>query len=225
MHDDTGYAYGMWIVPAFNIGIFLFFILSFLKPRGSQEWRSMSVVTAFLVALFAEMYGFPLTIYLLSGWLGDAYPALQPFSHKFGHLWVVVFGGSNLAWALVMGLSLGFMIMGYMLLSKGWTQIHAARGGLVTDGIYAYARHPQYTGLFLVIIGFLIQWPTLLTALMAPVLLYAYVHLARIEEKRSEKEFGEVYIEYIHKTPAFFPPLNQWRAFLSVKVDYFNEPE
>jgi len=96
MHGEAaGYAYGVWVVAIFNVGLFLFFMLSFLKPRGSQEWRSMGVVTAFLVALFAEMYGFPLTIYLLSGWLGDAYPVLQPFSHKYGHLWVVVFGGST----------------------------------------------------------------------------------------------------------------------------------
>ncbi len=218
MHGNIEYAYEMWIVAAFNIGIFLFFILSFLKPRGSQEWRSMGVVTAFLVALFSEMYGFPLTIYLLSGWLGDAYPTLQPYTHKYGHLWVVVFGGSNLAWAIVMSVSLAFMIMGYMLLSKGWTQIHAARGELVTDGIYAYARHPQYTGLLLVIIGFLIQWPTLLTVLIAPILLYAYVHLAMVEERRAKAEFGEAYTEYINKTPAFFPPINQWKAFLTVDI-------
>ena len=224
MHGDTGYAYGMWVVAAFNIGIFLFFILSFLKPRGSQEWRSMGVVTAFLVALFAEMYGFPLTIYLLTGWLGDAYPALQPFSHKFGHLWVVVFGGSDIAWAIVMGLSLVLMVMGYLLLSKGWTQIHAARGGLVTDGIYAYARHPQYTGLFLVIIGFLVQWPTLLTVIMAPILLLAYVHLARVEENRSIAEFGEAYQDYARRTPAFFPPIKQWKAFLTVQVNDDEEP-
>ena len=218
MHGESEYAYGMWVVAAFNAGIFLFFMLSFLKPRGSDEWRSMGVVTAFLVALFAEMYGFPLTIYLLTGWLGEAYPALQPFNHKFGHLWVVVFGGSDLAWAIVMGLSLALMIAGYMLLSKGWTQIHAARGGLVTGGIYAYARHPQYTGLFLVIIGFLVQWPTLLTVLMAPILLYAYVHLARVEERRAGAEFGEAYNEYARKTPAFFPPCNQWPAFLTAEV-------
>ena len=218
MHGANEYSYGMWVVAAFNIGIFLFFMLSFLKPRGGQEWRSMGVVTAFLAALFAEMYGYPLTIYLLSGWLGDAYPVLQPFSHKYGHLWVVVFGGSTLAWAMVMGLSLVFMLMGYMLLSKGWTQIHGARGGLVSDGIYAYARHPQYTGLFLVIIGFLVQWPTLLTVLMAPIMLYAYVHLARVEERRAEAEFGEAYNEYVRKTPAFFPPLKQWKAFLTVDV-------
>jgi protein-S-isoprenylcysteine O-methyltransferase Ste14 len=220
MHTEAEYAYGMWVVAAFNVGIFLFFILSFLKPRGSDEWRGMGVVTAFLMALFAEMYGFPLTIYLLTGWLGDAYPALQPFNHKLGHLWVVVFGGSDLAWAIVMGLSLVLILMGYMLLSKGWKQIHMAHGGLVTDGIYAYARHPQYTGLFLVIIGFLVQWPTLLTVLMAPVLLYAYVHLARVEERRAEVEFGEAYDRYIRKTPAFFPPLEQWKAFLTVEVRY-----
>ncbi|MDH5256516.1 MAG: isoprenylcysteine carboxylmethyltransferase family protein [Gammaproteobacteria bacterium] len=218
MHSGDGYAYGMWIVAAFNIGIFLFFILSFLKPRGSQEWRSMGVVSAFLVALFAEMYGFPLTIYLISGWLGDAYPVLQPYSHKFGHLWVVVFGGSTLAWILVMGLSLVFMIMGYLLLSRGWVKIHAARGNLVTDGIYVYARHPQYTGLFLVIIGFLVQWPTLLTLLMAPVLLFAYTHLAKVEEQRAKAEFGDAYDSYASQTPKFFPALRQWKAFLTVKV-------
>jgi len=216
--SGSGYAYGMWVVVAFNVGLFLFFTLSFLKPRGSQEWRSMGVVTAFFIALFAEMYGFPLTIYLLTGWLGDAYPALEPFSHKLGHLWVVVLGGSTLAWAVVMALSLTLMLMGYTLLSKGWTQIHAARGGLVTDGIYVYARHPQYTGLFLVIIGFLVQWPTILTVIMAPILLFAYVHLARVEERRAEAEFGEEYNEYVRKTPAFFPPLNQWKAFLTVNV-------
>lgn len=218
MHGSNEYAYGMWVVAAFNIGIFLFFILSFLKPRGSQEWRNMGVVMAFLVALFTEMYGYPLTIYLLSGWLGDAYPVLQPFSHKYGHLWVVVFGGSTLAWAMVMGLSLVFMLMGYTLLSKGWTQIHAAHGDMVTDGIYVYARHPQYTGLLLVIVGFLVQWPTLLTVIMAPIMFYAYVHLARVEERRAKAEFGDAYTEYVRKTPAFFPPLKQWKAFLTVNV-------
>jgi len=213
------YAYGMWVVAAFNIGIFLFFILSFLKPRGSDEWRNMSVVTAFLVALFAEMYGFPLTIYLLTGWLGDAYPVLQPFSHKPGHLWVVVFGGSTIAWAVVMGISLVLLIMGYVLLSKGWKQIHAAHSTLVTNGLYAYARHPQYTGLFLVIIGFLVQWPTLLTVLMAPVLIYAYVRLAIKEERRAQSGFGQAYSDYIQQTPvAFFPPFKQWKAFLYARI-------
>jgi len=110
------------------------------------------------------------------------------------------------------------LVMGYTLLSKGWTQIHTARGGLVTDGIYAYARHPQYTGLFFMIVGFLVQWPTLLTVLMAPVLLFAYVHLARVEERRAEAEFAEAYNTYVLNTPAFFPPLKQWKAFLTTEI-------
>lgn len=212
------YAYGMWVIAAFNVGLFLFFFMSFLPPKGFAEWRNLGVVAAFLVALFSEMYGFPLTIYLLTGWLGEAYPVLQPFSHKFGHLWVVVFGGSDLAWALVMGGSLALMLAGYILLSKGWRQVHGAHGKQVTDGLYAYVRHPQYTGLLLVIIGFLVQWPTLLTVLMAPILLYAYVHLARSEEHHMLQQFGEQYAEYMRRVPAFFPPWHQWKALVTTPV-------
>lgn len=211
---DPEYAYGMWVVVAFNLGLFLFFTASFLAPRGRVEWRNLGVVTAFLVALFTEMYGYPLTIYLLTAWLGDAYPVLEPFNHKFGHLWVVVLGGSTFAWAIVMALSLLLLVAGYTLLSKGWRQVHAARGGLVTDGVYAYARHPQYTGLFLVIAGFLVQWPTLLTLLMAPVLVVAYVRLARSEERILLKHFPQEYADYARRTPAFFPHRGDWRGFL-----------
>lgn len=212
MSDE--YAYGMWIIAAFNVGLFLFFFLSFLPPKGRLEWRNLGIVTAFLVALFGEMYGFPLSIYLLSGWLGEAYPVLQPYSHKYGHLWVVIFGGSDLAWALVMGASLVLMIVGYILLSKGWRLIHAGHQGLVTDGVYTFVRHPQYTGLFLVIIGFLIQWPTLLTVIMAPILIFAYVHLAFTEEKNMQQIIGQQYIDYANRLPAFIPPLNKWVKFV-----------
>lgn len=212
------YAYGMWAVAAFNVGLFAFFFISFLPPKAFAEWRNLGVVTAFLVALFSEMYGFPLTIYLLTGWLGDAYPALQPFNHKFGHLWVVVFGGSDLAWGVVMAASLALMLAGYVLLSKGWRQVHGNQNGMVDDGVYAYARHPQYTGLFLVILGFLVQWPTLLTVLMAPILVWAYVHLARSEERHMLSRFGERYAAYSRQVPAFFPPWSQWKAFFTVAV-------
>ncbi len=212
------YAYGMWVIAAFNVGLFLFFFLSFLPPRGRLEWRNLGIVAAFLVALFSEMYGFPLTIYLLTGWLGDAYPVLQPFNHKFGHLWVVVFGGSNLAWVLVMGASLVLMIAGYILLSRGWRQVHGGNGGMVTDGLYSYVRHPQYTGLFLVILGFLVQWPTLLTVLMAPVLVYAYIRLARSEERSMLDRFGDAYQQYTRSVPAFIPPVGKWKDFLWTRV-------
>ncbi|MCW8966179.1 MAG: isoprenylcysteine carboxylmethyltransferase family protein [Candidatus Pacearchaeota archaeon] len=212
------YAYGMWIIAAFNVGLFLFFFLSFLTPKGVMEWRNMSVVTAFLVALFSEMYGFPLTIYMLTGWLGDTYPALQPFSHKLGHLWVVVFGGSDLAWALVMAISLALMLIGYILLSKGWQQIHASQGEMITDGLYTYVRHPQYTGIFFVITGFLVQWPTLLTVLMAPILLYAYTHLSRAEERHMLGMHGDKYSQYIANTPRYFPAAGLFKEFITTDV-------
>jgi protein-S-isoprenylcysteine O-methyltransferase Ste14 len=217
------YDYGMWFIVLFNIGLFLFFIISFLAPKGRIEWRNMGVVTAFLIALFTEMYGFPLTIYLLTGWLGEAYPVLQPFSHKFGHLWVVVFGGSDLAWMVVMGLSLLFLVAGYILLSKGWRLVHNAKGKLCTEGVYSLVRHPQYTGLFMVIIGFLIQWPTLLTVLMAPILIYGYVRLAKSEEQSMISQFGEQYTSYAQKAPTFFPPLSQWSAFLFASSENTNK--
>jgi protein-S-isoprenylcysteine O-methyltransferase Ste14 len=172
------------------------------------------MITAFLVALFTEMYGFPLTIYLLTGWLGQAYPVLEPFSHKYGHLWVVLLGGSTWVWMAVMALSLALQFAGYLLLSKGWRLVHAAEGSPVTTGVYAYARHPQYTGLFLFILGFLVQWPTLLTVLMAPVLALAYARLARREERHMLARHGDTYGAYAARTPAFFPPWNQWWAFL-----------
>lgn len=222
--STASYDYGMWIVAAFNVGLFLFFVLSFLTPKGRAEWRSMGVVAAFLVALFSEMYGFPLTIYLLTAWLGDAYPALDPFSHKLGHLWVVVLGGSTFAWALVMGLSLALMLAGYELLSRGWRQVHGARGHLVTDGLYAYARHPQYTGLFLLIAGFLVQWPTLITALMTPVLLYAYVRLARQEEGVMTERFDDAYGRYAIGVPRFFPRVTEWGAFLFARIPVHADP-
>ena len=213
------YAYGMWVIVAFNVGLFLFFILSFIKPKKIKEWRNMGIVTAFLVALFTEMYGFPLTIYLLTGWLGEAYPVLQPFNHKYGHLWVVVFGGSTLAWLIVMGLSLVFLIAGYTLMSKGWRQIHGAHDTLVADGVYAYARHPQYTGLFLIITGFLIQWPTLLTVIMAPILIFAYMRLSRSEEAVVQQKFTQAYREYASATPMFFPAMKQWKNFLFTPIE------
>jgi len=217
------YAYGMWVIVAFNIGLFLFFIISFLIPKGRAEWRNMGIITAFLVALFTEMYGFPLTVYLLSGWLGDAYPVLQPYNHKFGHLWVVVFGGSTFAWAVVMALSLVFLIAGYTLMSKGWKQVHSAHGKLVTDGVYGFVRHPQYSGLFLVIMGFLIQWPTFITVIMTPVLVYAYVRLSRSEERVVKEHFREEYEVYAKNKPMFFPSMSQWKEFLMVPIREENE--
>jgi protein-S-isoprenylcysteine O-methyltransferase Ste14 len=185
--------------------LILIFALGFLAPRGKWEWRSMGVFTGFLVALFSEMYGFPLTIYILASILGSRYPVLNPFSHANGHLLLVFLGGGEIAFTLIHLVSNSLMVIGIVIMGMGWKKIHAAGGNLVTDGIYRRVRHPQYNGLFLISIGLMIQWPTLVTLLLWPVMAGVYYRLAMKEEKKMIEQFGEEYLEYKRSVPAFFP--------------------
>ncbi len=208
MHgENVSFAYGFWSLVIVNVALFVFFILSFLTPLKKREWRSMSVTIAFFVALFTEMYGFPLTIYILTALLGSKYPALNPFSHASGHLWLTFFGGGAAMMTVIHIISNGLVIIGFAIMWNGWKLIHAAKAGLVTDGPYAYVRHPQYSGLFIVMIGMLIQWPTIITALMFPVLIFVYYRLSKREESEMIKMFGDEYKRYMEKTPMFVPKL------------------
>lgn len=203
--DMESYAYGMWPAVVINVGIFLFFVLSYLKPKKRREWPAMGAFSAFTVALFTEMYGFPLTIYILTSTLGSKYPVIDPFSHINGHLWVALSGGSMYVWGLVMLVSWAVIIGGLVIMGKAWKQIHKANGKLVTSGLYRLVRHPQYSGLFLIMVGLLIQWPTIITAAMWPILMLMYYRLARREEREMEMEFTEKYTEYKQKVPMFVP--------------------
>lgn len=206
MHgENISYAYGFWFLVAVNVGLFAFFIMSFLTPLKKREWRSMGAAIAFFVALFTEMYGFPLTIYILTGILGSKYPAFNPFSHASGHLWVAFLGGGATMMTIIHLVSNMLVLIGFIIMWKGWKLIHAAKGGLGTEGPYAYVRHPQYSGLFLVMIGMLIQWPTIIIALMFPVLVYVYYRLSKREENEMIVLFGDDYRRYIEKTPMFIP--------------------
>jgi len=208
MHgENISYAYGFWFLVLVNVGLFSFFILSFLTPLKKREWRSMGATLAFFVALFTEMYGFPLTIYILTGILGSKYPALNPFSHASGHLWVTFLGGGATMLAVIHLISDGLVIIGFIIMWKGWKLIHGAKGGLVTEVPYAYVRHPQYSGLFLVMIGMLIQWPTMITALMFPVLVFVYYRLSKREESDMIKMFGDEYKRYMERMPMFIPDI------------------
>ncbi|MBI5099818.1 MAG: isoprenylcysteine carboxylmethyltransferase family protein [Nitrospirae bacterium] len=208
MHgEDISFAYGFWSLVVVNVALFVFFILSFLTPVKKREWRSLSVTIAFFVALFTEMYGFPLTIYILTGILGTKYPALNPFSHASGHLWLTFFGGGAAMMNVIHIISNGLVIIGFAIMWKGWKLIHGAKGELVTGGPYTYVRHPQYSGLFIIMIGMLIQWPTIITALMFPVLIFVYYRLSKREESEMIKIFGDEYKRFMEKTPMFIPKL------------------
>ncbi len=203
---STGYSYGRWIAVLMSVGIFSFFVLSFFMPTKKREWRTLGIYEAFIIALFTEMFGFPLTIYVLSSFFGIP----LSFGHKQGHLLATMLDRLGIlslewGWPLVMAVSLAIILTGFILIDRGWRQIHRSKGELVTGGIYRYSRHPQYLGLMLITIGLLIQWPTIITLAMWPILIFMYYRLAIREEKEMETEFGEAYVEYKCRVKMFFP--------------------
>jgi protein-S-isoprenylcysteine O-methyltransferase Ste14 len=203
-------AYGLWSLVIINSLVFIIFAFSFTKPKSSRDWRAFGAFSAFIVALFTEMYGIPLTIYLLSGWLQSRYPKLNLLSHDVGHLWWTMLGmKGNPHFNLLHILSNILIFGGFILLASAWDVLYKAQRShtLATTGPYATIRHPQYLSFISIMFGFLLQWPTILTLLMFPVLVWMYTRLARQEEREVRAEFGAEYDRYASNTPAFFPRL------------------
>jgi len=200
--------YGLWPIVIFNSLIFIIFAFSFVKPKNSRDWKSLGMFSAFIIALSTEMYGFPFTIYLLSGPLSQWLPGVDFLTHNSGHLFEDFFGwGGDPHLGPFHIASYILIFFGFSLLAKAWPVLYRAhqKYELATSGIYVRIRHPQYGGFVIIMSGFLLQWPTVLTLLMFPILVWMYVRLAKNEEREARKIFGEEWNAYARQTPAFIP--------------------
>lgn len=207
--DSNGY--GLWSLVVLNSLLVILFAASFFHPHSRRDWRALGGFSAFIVALFTEMYGYPLTVYLLTGPFAGLVPGVN-LSHNAGHLWTDLIGWKGDPHLSPFHLASYVVIAGgFWLIARAWRVLFAARreDRLATTGPYARVRHPQYDGFLLIMIGFLLQWPTLATLVMFPVLVLLYRRLALREEEEVKARFDATWATYAAATPRFLPRLVQ----------------
>lgn len=206
MSENFAHA-GVWGVAAIMIVAASWFLYRYLAPKSWREWAGAGLVQAFLIALYAEMYGFPLTIYLLARFFGLDRADLS------ASVWSTLLGVGEAGMVISMLLGYALLFGGLGVFIQGWRELHRAHreNRLAMDGLYGLVRHPQYTGLFIGLFGEgIVHWPTLFSVAVFPLIVLAYVLLARREEERMLGHFGELYGAYRRRTPMFVPRLGQW---------------
>ena len=185
-----------WHIVIINIAMFITFLIP-LSFRRKINWKEYGLVTAFFVSLFIEMYGIPLTILFVSKSVNSSYVELPNVVYEFEFL------GVNIAMDMAMLYASILMIIGTLFILVAWITLYKKikHEELVISGIYSYSRHPQYFGFILIIIGWLVGWPTILTIIFAIILIFMYVRVCKIEEK--ELSHIKKYKEYKEKVPFF----------------------
>ncbi|WP_311173224.1 methyltransferase family protein [Halobellus ordinarius] len=211
-----------WGLALIVIVVVSWFFYRYFAPDSWREWVGAGVVQAFIIALYAEMYGFPLTIYLLVRFFGldREYVSTNLWSTLIG------FGEAGMLVSMLLGYTVAFVGIG--LFAQGWRQVYRARQDdrLVTDGLYRYVRHPQYTGLFIAMFGEgIIHWPTIFSVALFPIVLVVFTWLARKEERNMVAAFGEEYRTYQDKVPMFLPRVTQWRDLVAESRTRGNDSE
>ncbi len=209
---DTPIAHsGIWIFAVFMIVIASWMFYRYFAPSTWREWAGAGMVQAFIIALYAEMYGFPMTIYVLVRYFG------LDSSHLNANLWSSLVGMGETGMFVAMLFGYGLLFLGIGLIIQGWRLLHRARQQqrLVTDGLYALVRHPQYTGLFIALFGEgIVHWPTVFSVIVFPVIILMYTLLARREENKVIAQFGDEYREYQLRVPMFFPRWGNWKSLI-----------
>jgi len=214
VNDDYRHAVG---AAAISIVIVSWFFYRALVPKTWKEWTRAGVVQAFIIAFYAEMYGFPLTLYALTRLFGlDVAGTFWD-----GNLWIYLTGTqAAMVVSMIVGYSIAFFGVG--LISAGWREVYRARkeNRMATRGPYAAVRHPQYTGFFLVMFGEgVVHWPTVFSLAAFPIVVIAYLLLARKEEREMVQRFGNEYVEYQRRVPMFLPHRGEWQRMFQLSTN------
>lgn len=210
MNEQIGHS-GAWALALIMIVVASWLLYRYLAPKTWREWAGAGLVQAFIIALYAEMYGFPLTIYLLVRWFG------LDRTYVSASLWSTLVGVGETGMLISMIVGYGLLFIGLGLFLQGWRELHRAHAQkrMATDGLYGVVRHPQYLGLFVALFGEgVVHWPTLFSVGLFPLIVAAYTLLARKEERRVVEEFGDAYRAYQRRVPMFLPRWGQWRTLV-----------